>query len=379
MNRFDRSVGVVVASTFLAVTAGSLHTRAADKPSDVNRPTIERRLGEEEQIRRRQEWFFSTRSQGVRDADERASLRRKALEELKGRLAVQRAARESRGLTQNPWTTKGPSPSEFNNWAFGTVAGRATAMDADWAAGILYLGTAAGGLWKSTDDGVTWTQLLDSAGTMAVGAVAVDPNDPNVLWVGTGDNLVGCESYFGIGLLRSADGGQTWQARNGSGGNTLQDLATFADVVVDPRDSDHLVVGGRYRQCQDGSGFEGGIYTTTDGGLNWTVRLAPKQVYEVKQDPTLLDIFWAATDDGIYKSVDNGVTWVQQTASSLPANGVGRCELAIAPSNGKTVYALFASGPNLWSTKDGGAPRCGEWPGSPSRRPRPRAPGWHRD
>jgi hypothetical protein len=346
---------VLGAAILLAATGSVPAQTDPDVVSDVDRPTIERRLGESEQIKKRHDWFFSSRTAGAANADERARLRREAVLEAKSTLEAQAKARsEGRMAVENPWAPKGPTPSNFGNWTFGTVSGRVTALAGDWSGGILYLGTAAGGLWKSVDDGQNWEQLFDDVGTMAIGAVAVDPNDPNVLWAGTGDNLVGCESYFGLGLYRSPDGGQTWEARNGSGSNTLDNLATFADVIVDPRDSNHLVVGGRIRQCGDGSGFEGGIYTSTDGGLNWTARIASKQIYEIKQDPTVMDTFWAATDDGIYKSTDNAETWAQQTASGLPAGGVGRCELAIAPSASNTVYALFASGPALWRTTDGG-------------------------
>ena len=357
MNRFALSNRLVNAGVLLVLSAGIAPAQSTpDKPAEVDRPSIERRLGEEEQIQRRLEWFFSTRTAGAATADERARLRREAVEQTRAALERQRSLR-AEGLMQqqNPWAPKGPSPSNFGGWSFGTVAGRATALAVDWAGGILYFGTAAGGLWKSSDEGQNWTQLFDSVGTMSIGAVAVDPNDPDVIWAGTGDNAVGCESYFGLGLWRSPDGGQTWEERNGSGANTLQDLATFADVVVDPRDSNHLVVGGRFRQCGDGSQLEGGIYTSTDAGLTWTVSLTSKQVYEIKQDPAVMDTYWSATDDGIYKSTDNAVTWVQLTGSGLPAGNVGRCELAIAPSASNTVYALFASGPSLWGTTDGGS------------------------
>ena len=166
---------------------------------------------------------------------------------------------------------------------------------------------------------------------MTIGTVAVDPNDPNVIWVGTGENNRGCESYFGIGLLRSPDGGATWELRNGTDFATLDDMASFANVIIDPRDSNHIITGGRIRGCADGSGPPGGIYTTNDGGQAWIARLANTEVYEIAQDPAVLDIYWAATSRGIYKSTDNGVTWDLQTASGLPNGSVGRTELAIAP------------------------------------------------
>jgi hypothetical protein len=349
--------GLAVMLTAAAVLTGTIAAQQSTTGgSSPQAPQIDdRTLGEEERVLRRLEWFYSTRRAGTSTGAERAALREAGVIHTRRALERQRLLRAS-GLRsqENFWVGKGPSPSTFGGWSFGNVSGRISSITADWAGGVLYLGTASGGFWKSTNDGLSWTQLFDSAGTMTIGTAAVDPNDPNVLWVGTGENGRGCESYFGIGLLRSADGGATWETRNGSPGNSLEDLASFADIVVDSRDSNHIVTGGRIRNCVNGSTYTGGIYTTDDGGLNWTRRLTA-ETYEIAQDPAVLDVYWAATSNGIFKSTNNGVTWIQQTASGLPNNGVGRTELAIAPSDSNVVYALFASGPAFWRTTDGGA------------------------
>jgi hypothetical protein len=316
----------------------------------------DRRLGEEEQILRRHQWFFETRRPGTTSDVDLARLRRIGAEATRQAILQQRLRRAD-GIesTQNFWVSLGPSPSNFGGWAFGTVSGRVSSIAADFASGTLWVGTASGGLWKSTNDGLSWTNTFDSVGTMTVGTVAVDPNDPNVVWAGTGENNQGCESYFGIGLLRSDDGGATWQPRNGSGATSLDEMASFANVIVDPRDSNHVITGGRIRGCGDGSATNGGIFTTDDGGLTWTERLADRQVYEIAQDPAVLDVWWAGTSEGVFKSTDNGVTWTLQTASGLPSGSPGRTEIAIAPSDGNTVYALFSGGPSFWRTTDGGA------------------------
>jgi hypothetical protein len=332
---------------------------AADGPPS---PQIidDRTLGEGDRHERRHEWFFSSRRAGTSSDSEMAELRLAGVEATRNALRAQsqrRAATGFQDVDQNFWFSKGPSPSNFGGWAFGTVAGRVSTIAGDWAGGALYLGTASGGLWKSTNDGVSWTQLFDSAGTMTIGTVAVDPNDPDVIWAGTGENGRGCEDYFGVGLLRSADGGATWEPRNGTGFATLNEMASFANVIVDPRDSNHIITGGRIRGCSDGSSSSGGLYTSTNAGLTWVPRIADAELYEIAQDPTVLDIYWAATSSGIYKSINNGVDWTRQTASGLPSGGgIGRTELAIAPSDGNTVYALFSTGGNsLWRTEDGGA------------------------
>jgi hypothetical protein len=320
-------------------------------------PTIiDHDMGEEEQIRRRIEWFYETRRAGTSSVSELARLRQEAFRETAARLADQRDAR-ALGLAAgtNVWAEMGPAASHFGGWAFGDVSGRVTALARDAGGGTLYAAAAAGGLWKSTNDGLSWTQLFDAAGTHTIGAIAVDPNAANVLWAGTGDFVQGCEGYFGIGLLRSADGGATWETRNGTASATLEDMSSFSSVVVDPRDSKHVVVGGRFRGCSSGNQATGGLFSTTDAGITWTKRLASTEIHEILQNPSSLDTWWAATNKGIYKSTDNGVTWVLQTASGLPNGNTGRTEIAISPSNSQVVYALFESPNQIWRTTNGGA------------------------
>jgi hypothetical protein len=347
---------VAASVVFLLLAAPPLPAQQGGGQAQQSR-IDDRRLGEEEQILRRHEWFFGSRRAGAESVEDLARLRREGVQATRNAIASQRLRRAA-GVDsgQNFWMPLGPAPSTFGGWTFGSVSGRVSSIAADWAGGTLWVATASGGLWKSANDGLSWTNTFDSVGTMTVGTVAVDPNDPNVIWAGTGENNQGCESYFGIGLLRSADGGLTWEARNGSGATSLDELASFANVIVDPRDSDHIVTGGRIRGCADGSSTSGGIFTSNDGGLTWTERLANRQVYEIAQDPAVLDVFWAGTSEGVFKSVDNGVTWTLQTASGLPSGSPGRTELAIAPSDGNTVYALFSGGgSSFWRTTDGGA------------------------
>ena len=84
-----------------------------------------------------------------------------------------------------------------------------------------YVGVGSGGVWKTTNAGTTWTPVFDDQGSYSIGCLAMDPENYNVIWAGTGENNMSCESYFGIGLLRSPDQGQTWEVRNGTGGETL--------------------------------------------------------------------------------------------------------------------------------------------------------------
>jgi hypothetical protein len=346
-----RLLSMVAASVVIASGAGPLF---AQQPKPEPRGT-DRKDGEEDEIERRHEWFFSTRRAGTESEKDLARLRRSGVEATRSALEAQRLRRPI-GLksAQSSWVSMGPSPSTFGGWDFGNISGRITSLAADWAGGVLYAASASGGLWKSTDDGISWTHVFETAGTQTVGTVAIDPNDPNVIWAGTGENIYGCENYFGIGLLRSGDGGLTWETRNGTGSDTLDELASFANVIVDPRNSNSIVTGGQWRGCSAGSQQVGGLYTTVDGGLTWVRRLADTAIYEIARDPAVLDVLWAGTNRGVYKSVDNGVSWTLQTSSGLPHGNVGRTELAIAPSNGNVVYAILG-GASLWRTTNGGA------------------------
>jgi len=339
-------------AAFQAEPAGA--STVAARPGAPVKSTIDRRLGEEEIIRRRVEWFYGPRRAGA--GGDMAGLRRQAVEYTRERIRRQREEGVSDPKGLNFWTCRGPSSSNFGGWAFGKVSGRIIALAKDWTNNILYAGGASGGLWMSEDDGLSWTCISDNAGTTTIGVITVDPNDPDTLWVGTGENYTSCESYFGVGLLRTTDGGATWEQRNGSGANSL-DLSRFASVIVDPRDSKHLVVGGRQDDCRTGSGTNGGIYTSDDAGATWTERLNG-QVYEVVQDPVVQDRFWAGLSGGVYKSSDNGVTWVLQTSSGLPTGSTGRVEVAVSPAHHNYVYALFSSvsgTPEFWQTTSGGS------------------------
>ena len=309
--------------------------------------------GEADRIQRRLQWFFYTRHAG---ADRKLSDLREAA------VAFTRGALRDAGASSDyeAWTSRGPASSTFGGWKFGNVSGRTIALAKDWTNNILYAGGASGGLWKSTDDGMTWTPLFDAVGTTTVGVITLDPSHPGVIWVGTGENSMWCEDYFGIGLLRSSDGGRTWEKRNGAGASTLGKLSAFASVVVDGSNPNHLVVGGRYSDCVDGNYYWGGLYTTDDAGMTWTCRVPNAGITEIVQDPVRPEIFWAGAENiGVLKSTDGGITWKVQTASGLPAGETYRVEVAVSPVDSNIVYALFAYvgdnySPEFWRTTDGG-------------------------
>lgn len=218
----------------------------------------------------------------------------------------------------------------------------------------LYIGVAKGGLWKSTDSGTTWTNLTDSLSSQASGCVVLEPGNPNTVYFGTGEGYQsgGPNTTFGVGIFKSTNGGATW---------TLIGNSTFAgknvnDIVIDPGNTNHWIVA-----------TSAGIYTTNDGGANFTLRQAGN-AWTVRMHPTTTTTLYAAlgniyghASNGVYKSTDGGVTWTVQTGGGLPSGtAVGRINLDICKANGNVVYAVFAHPANhnvhsIWKTTNGSA------------------------
>ncbi len=342
-----KSIGKIAASFAIAALILSAAGASNLLLASGQRPPLK----EEEDgqlIKKRLEWFYSSRRAG---ADGHMAARREAAAEM---LRWEMQQQETASMAS--WVPVGPFSSNYSNWRFGKVSGRIAALAKDFNNNILYLGSASGGLWKSTDDGVSWKSIFDTAGTQTVGAIAIDPKNSQTLWIGTGENVMWCERYFGIGLMKTTDGGATWEKRNGSTSTTLSDLSTFASVIVDPRNSNRLIVGGQYGDCNHGKEWQGGgIYTSDDAGATWNARLSDAYVTKIVQDPIDPNILWAGIAyAGVYKSSDNGNSWQLQTAVPV---GYGRIEVAVAPSNGYYVYALYENvngQPEFWRTTNGG-------------------------
>lgn len=324
----------------------------ASKEKDKEKIPGDKRNGEEEEIRKREEWFRQQR--GLDDTYRPSELRKQAVEELKDRLAS-----EPLDLVANSWSSVGPSPmNNLSGWVMGRVAGRVSALAVDPTnESVLYLGTASGGLWKSYDGGSFWNSMFDAVGTQTIGSVAVDPNNPANVWVGTGEQGQSCIDYFGMGLFRSTDGANSFQASNGSGASIL-DLAHVTAVAVQPGNS-NLVLAGGSGSCY-GTGYGSGLYRTLDGGATWTKVLSGTTIDDVIFDPVSSSIVYAAvTDGGIYKSTDSGASWTP-LGNGIPTGlSAWRVRLAMAPSNRNVLYALvnrsFNGNTGLYRTLDGGA------------------------
>jgi photosystem II stability/assembly factor-like uncharacterized protein len=218
---------------------------------------------------------------------------------------------------------------------------------------LFYMGQVNGGVWKSDDYGRTWTPIFDSQPTGSIGAIAVAPSDPNIVYVASGEGLQRPDLSVGDGIYKSTDAGQTWTHLG------LRDGRQIPALAVDPRDPNRLfaaVLGHPY-----GPNEERGIFASTDGGQNWQKVLYVDQntgASDIAMDPSNPDVLYASlwearegpwefgneysgTHGGIFKSTDGGKTWHKLT-EGLPA--VEQAYVAVAPSDPRRLYASVAAG-----------------------------------
>ncbi len=256
---------------------------------------------------------------------------------------------------------------------------------------VFYIGFDNGGVWRSTDFGSTWTPIFDSQTTGSIGAIAVAPSDPNIIYVGSGAGIIRPDLATGDGMYKSTDAGKTWTHLG------LRDTQMIAHIDVDPRNPNRLFVAALGHPY--GPNAERGIFRSTDGGATFE-KVLFKDEYtsgnDVRIDPEDPNIVYAAlwqqqqgfwengafggTGGGIFKSTDGGSTWKQLTGG-LPA--IIEANLAIAPSNPKSFTPLWRQAAPAARRRRGGRGGRGGGGGgaSPSIRPPTAATigRWHDD
>jgi photosystem II stability/assembly factor-like uncharacterized protein len=216
-----------------------------------------------------------------------------------------------------------------------------------------YIGVAAGGVWKTTNAGTTWTPVFDQQSTYSVGTVVIDPKNPNVVWVGTGENNAQRAVAYGDGVYKSVDAGRTWQNVG------LKESEHIGKILIDPRNSDIVYVAAQGPLSVKGG--DRGLYKTTDGGRTWKKVLDAGTwagVSDVVLDPRNPDVLLATTwqrirrtygyvaggpESGVWRSTDGGGTW-RRSQTGMPADELGRIGLAVSPVNPDVVYAMFEAG-----------------------------------
>jgi photosystem II stability/assembly factor-like uncharacterized protein len=217
---------------------------------------------------------------------------------------------------------------------------------------VFYIGVNNGGVWKTTDAGRTWTPIFDDQPTGSIGALAVAPSNPDILYVGSGEGLQRPDLSTGDGMYKSIDGGRTWRHLG------LRDGQQIPAIVVDPRDPDRVfvaVLGHPY-----GANGERGVFRSTDGGGTWQKVLyqdentgAVALAFDPADAQTVYAALWSSRQgpwengawqgraSGLYKSMDGGTTW-RQLKGGLPTaeQGLGRIGIAVAPSDPNRLYAV---------------------------------------
>jgi photosystem II stability/assembly factor-like uncharacterized protein len=218
---------------------------------------------------------------------------------------------------------------------------------------IVYIATAGGGVWKSSDGGTTWTPVFDDQETLVIGSVAVAPSDPETVYVGTGEANPRNSVSWGRGIYRSRDGGKTW------GAAALPDAGAVGRIAVHPKNPEvaYAAVLGRFWAPSR----ERGVYKTTDGGKTWAVSHFLDEdtgFVDLAMDPEEPDTLYAAAypvrrdafaggapraqwgpNGGLYKTADAGKTWAKMT-NGLPDRPYGRCGLSVHRKDPKVVYAI---------------------------------------
>ncbi len=251
---------------------------------------------------------------------------------------------------------KGPFDQlHFRDLGPAIAGGRVTAV-----AGIpghpltYYVGAAAGGVWKTSDGGEHWKPIFNHEASASIGALALAPSNPNLVWVGTGESNIRNDIMDGAGVYLSTDAGKNFKRMG------LKDAGQIGQIVVDPQNPDHVLVAALGHAW--GPNAERGVFETTDGGKSWHKTLFVDNqtgAIDLAMAPGNPEVLFAATwqvvrhpwnlvdggqGSGLWRSTDGGATWTR-LAEGLPKGPLGRIAVATAPSDPERVYALIETKP----------------------------------
>src|SRR5688572_16959033 len=229
-----------------------------------------------------------------------------------------------------------------------------------------YVAVASGGVWKTVNAGVTFTPLFDGEGSYSIGCITIDPNNPNTIWVGSGEDNNQRSVAYGDGVYKSEDGGKSWKNMG------LKNSEQIGEIIVDPNNSNIIYVAA-YGPLWS-SGGDRGIYKSTDAGKTWKQVLSVSEhtgFNEVHMDPRNPNILYAAAhqrqrkvftyvgggpESALYKSIDSGATWTK-IMKGLPAGDIGRIGMTVSPVNPDVLFAVVEAneGAGVYKSADRGA------------------------
>jgi hypothetical protein len=237
--------------------------------------------------------------------------------------ALQQRARMSRTTLDEPWISLGPTNHGGRARVLRFHPGHPDTM---------YVGAVSGGLWKSTNAGLSWFSLTDGLANLAVGCFEIDPSNPNIMYLGTGEGYYNIDAVTGIGLLKSTDGGLSWNTTGLSYPYTRGE--SILKLNLDPRNG-QIVLASTMDELK----------RSTDGGQTWT-SVRSGEIKELVRDPQYPDVLlcapgnpWGSSVNGIYRSTDNGLTWTRSSTGLPSVSNMGRTVIAFQPSNSQIVWA----------------------------------------
>ncbi len=323
-------------------------------------------------------------------AQEERAAEKAAAEKARQEAAAKQQASPEPAKTDNATKAEGEKADEekkpadpmssptFNGLKFRSIgpaftSGRVTGFAVDPGNPTHYfVAAASGGVWKTINNGTTWTPVFDKEGSYSIGAIALDPKNPLTVWVGTGENNSQRSVSYGSGVYRSDDGGKTWTNVG------LKTSEHIGRIAIDPKDSNIVYVAAQGPLW--GPGGDRGLYKTTDGGKSWKKILSISDntgVTEVVIDSQNPETIYAASyqrrrhmwtlinggpESALYKSTDAGATW-NKLKAGLPTTELGRIGIAISPVDSNVVYATVEA-----ADKKGGIFRSNDRGGSWERR-----------
>jgi hypothetical protein len=253
---------------------------------------------------------------------------------------------------------KASSPFKDLKWQYlgpENISGRCTDVEAISPRGgnyTIWVGSATGGVWKSINEGTTFEPVFDGMPTASVGDIAIDPNNPDIVWVGTGEANIFRSSNPGCGVFKTKDGGKSWSLMG------LENTYTIGRIRVNPKNSNIVYVGATGHEWTPNE--DRGLFMTTDGGKSWIKSLYVDEntgVYDIVLDPKDPEILYCTTwervrlkwndprtlettmNNGIWKSTDGGKIWKKINEGLPAANHRGRIGIDISLSNPKVLYA----------------------------------------
>jgi photosystem II stability/assembly factor-like uncharacterized protein len=274
-----------------------------------------------------------------------------------------------------PTPAPSPAPGQIDEKLFGAMrwrqvgpfrGGRVLAVTGvPGEPNVFYFGGASGGVWKSTDTGVNWQPVFDREPIASIGAIAVAASDHNIIYAGSGEACIRGNITYGNGVYKSVDGGKTWKNLG------LKDTRHIGAVIIDPKNPNVVFVAALGHAY--GPNEERGVFRTTDGGATWQKVLykdnktgAIDVVFDPNNSSTLFVSLWevyrtpwslnsGGPGSGLYKSTDGGTTWTHLEGHGLPAGIMGRIGVSVSGADSNKVYAMIESKEGgLYRSDDGG-------------------------